>query len=87
MKDKRLSMEKSFSKENIKTKKYFNSELKLKKRYKLKVKKEKTDNSSNFGKGRWTEDEQRSFLNACIRHGSNWKKVKFYIYLKIYFNS
>lgn len=31
---------------------------------------------SSFNNGRWTKEEHFKFINACLKYGSNWKKVK-----------
>lgn len=40
--------------------------------------------NESFHNGRWTSEEHKKFLEACLKYGSNWKKVisKF----KIYYN-
>jgi hypothetical protein len=40
-------------------------------------------NTKNINNGRWTEEEHKKFLEACIAFGNNWKKVIFLIRSKI----
>ena len=32
-------------------------------------------NDSSFNNGRWTIEEHKKFIDACLLYGSNWKKV------------
>jgi hypothetical protein len=32
-------------------------------------------NDSSFNNGRWTIEEHKKFIDACLQYGSNWKMV------------
>jgi hypothetical protein len=42
-----------------------------------KVKKTESLDSESFNKGRWTKQEHKDFIRACLKYGPNWKEVKF----------
>jgi hypothetical protein len=33
--------------------------------------------SKRITKGRWTQEEHRAFMKACLKYGCNWKEVNF----------
>ncbi len=42
-----------------------------------KVKKAQSLDSESFTKGRWTKQEHKDFIKACLKYGSNWKEVNY----------
>lgn len=36
---------------------------------------QKNKNNTFLNNGRWTYEEHKKFLDACLKYGSNWKKV------------
>jgi hypothetical protein len=49
-----------------------------------KVMRESIVSSKRAIKGRWTQEEHKAFIKACLKYGCNWKAV---IFLKFRFMS
>ena len=62
----------TLSNENNQNQKTLNNTFKRK----LKLKKIKNEDPiPEYKTGRWSQQEQRNFINACLIYGSDWKKV------------
>lgn len=68
--------EENSSNNNIsKNQKSLNLNTKPKRKLK-KLKEDKiTQSKIQQNTGRWSKEEQKNFINACLIYGSNWKKV------------
>jgi hypothetical protein len=45
---------------------------------KIKRDREVTKSTAKVIKGRWTSGEHQKFIQASLKYGCDWKKVKFY---------
>jgi hypothetical protein len=36
----------------------------------------KEETQGGIKNGKWTDEEHRNFVKACLKHGNNWSKVK-----------
>ena len=61
--------------EDNKNQESLNNTFKRKRRLKKKEE-NKNHQNSEYKTGRWSQQEQRNFINGCLLYGSDWKKVK-----------